>query len=364
LKSRQVPIVKESHRHRLVIERSFCEVLDLNLRSLDIFVQIADSGGMSPTARRMGLTQSAVSQMIANLELSLGVQLFDRHVRPIALTPAGIILLNKARALLVDARAAIKAAREPAAAALPKLNLCLIETIAGTIGPDLVKNIQGFAALWSVHAGLHSQHNRALLSREADIVLTPDALEDEPHVERHEILKELYFIALPKDFEGDAGSLARLAESYDLVRFSVRTMLGRQIERHLRRLRLEARGRVEFDNAEAVLAMVAGGLGWAILTPLCALLGNTFWPQVNFVPLPGPVLHRRLHVIARQGELGDIPRKIADAAALCLTRVLDERFENYPWIVSGCHIPGAEALRAAAARMPAPLRAAAPPSSS
>jgi DNA-binding transcriptional LysR family regulator len=358
--------VKESYRHRLAIERSFCETLDLNLRSLDIFVQIAESGGMSSTARRMGLTQSAVSQMIANLELSLGVQLFDRQVRPIALTPAGIILLNKARTLLIDARAAIHAAREPAAAAFPKLNLCLIETIAGTIGPDLVKNIQGFAALWSVHTGLHSQHNRALLSREADIVLTPDALEDEPNVERHEILKELYFVALPKEFEGDPASLAMLAESYDLVRFSPRTMLGRQIERHLRRLRLDARGRVEFDNADAVLAMVAGGLGWAILTPLCALLGLPFWPQVNFVPLPGPVLHRRLHVIARQGELGDIPRKIGVAAALCIRRVLDEHFEDYPWIVSGCHIPGTDAasLRAAAPRIQAPLRAAVRPSSS
>jgi DNA-binding transcriptional LysR family regulator len=358
--------VKESYRHRLAVERTFSEALDLNLRSLDVFVQIAESGGMSSTARRMGLTQSAVSQMIANLELSLGVQLFDRQVRPIALTPAGIILLNKARSLLIDARAAIKAVREPAAAAFPKLNLCLVETIAGAIGPDLVKNIQGFADLWSVHAGLHSQHNRALLSREADIVLTPDPLEDEPNVERHEILKELFFIALPKEFEGDAGSLAVLAESCDLVRFSARTMLGRQIERHLRRLRLEARGRVEFDNSDAVLAMVAGGLGWAILTPLCALLGRSFWPQVNFVPLPGPVLHRRLHVIARQGELGDIPKKIADAASLCMRRVLDERFEDYPWIASGCHVPGldAAAVRTAAPRTLAPLRAAARPSSS
>jgi DNA-binding transcriptional LysR family regulator len=358
--------VRESQRHRLAIERSFCEVLDLNLRSLDIFVQIAESGGMSTTARRMGLTQSAVSQMIANLELSLGVQLFDRQVRPIALTPAGVVLLNKARGLLLDARAAIKAAREPSAAAFPKLNLCLIETIAGTIGPDLVKNIQGFAVLWSVHAGLHSQHNRALLSREADIVLTPDPLEDEPNVERHEILKEVYFVALPKGFQGDGGSLAVLAESCDLVRFSARTMLGRQIERHLRRLRLEARGRVEFDNADAVLAMVAGGLGWAILTPLCALLGRAFWPQVSFMPLPGPQLHRRLHVIARQGELGEIPRKVADAATLCINRVLDEHFQDYPWIVSGCHIPGVDAapVRAAAPRMPAPLKAGARPSSS
>ncbi|MBI4723482.1 MAG: LysR family transcriptional regulator, partial [Rhodomicrobium sp.] len=211
--------MKDNQRYRLPTERHHSDALDLNLRSLDIFIQIAENGGMSSTARRMGLTQSAVSQMIANLELSLGVQLFDRHVRPIALTPSGIVLLEKSRGLLLAARDAIQSARQPAAAAFPRLNLCLVETIAGTIGPDLVKNIQEFADLWSVHAGLHSQHNRALLSREADIVLTPDPLEDEANLERYEILKEPFFIALPKDFPGEITSLAALAEERDFVRF-------------------------------------------------------------------------------------------------------------------------------------------------
>ncbi len=166
--------MKDSHRHRLAIEGPQCEKgIDLNLRSLDVFVQIADGGGMSSTARRMGLTQSAVSQMIANLEITLGVQVFDRQVRPMALTAAGIVLLDRARGLLATAHEAINSAREPAAAAFPKLNLCLASSLACTIGPDLVQNIQGLAALWSVQSGLHVRHHRALLAREADIVLTP-----------------------------------------------------------------------------------------------------------------------------------------------------------------------------------------------
>ena len=73
------------------------EILDLNLRSLDTFVQIAESGGMSSAARRMKLTQSAVSQIIQSLERARDVELFDRRVRPIALTPSGVILLEIAR---------------------------------------------------------------------------------------------------------------------------------------------------------------------------------------------------------------------------------------------------------------------------
>ena len=315
-------------------------MLDLNLRSLDIFVQIVETGGMSQTARRMGLTQSAVSQLIANLETSLGVQLFDRQLRPIALTPAGTVLLEKARGVLLAARDAIKSARQPATAAFPKLNLCLIETVAGTIGPALVKNIQGFAGSWSVHAGLHSQHSRALLNREADIVITPDPIEDQITVERHKILKEPYFLVLPKDYEGSIESLAELAGTHPFVRFSARTLLGRDIERHLRRLKVEAKGRVEFDSPDAIMAMVAGSLGWAIVTPLCALVGRQFWPEVRFEPMPGPALHRRLFTIARQGELGDIPAKVADAAAACIQGLQHTQFADYPWIIEGCEIPG------------------------
>lgn len=327
--------MKELQRHR-----PGSEVLDLNLRSLDTFVQIAESGGMSSAARRMKLTQSAVSQIIQSLERSLEVELFDRRVRPIALTPSGVLLLEKARGLLHATREAIRCVKEPGAKAFPKLNLCLVESITATIGPGFAKGMQGFADLWSVHSGLHSQHTQALLAREADILLTPDPMEEYPNIERYEILKEPYFIALPVDYTGEVGNLSALAAERDLIRFSARTMIGRQVERHLERLKAGTRGRLEFDSANAVLAMVTGGLGWAVLTPLCALLGRTFWSEVRFVPMPGPALHRQLYAVARQGEFGAVPKRIAEAAMERIRRSLHGNFAGHPWIIEGCTIPG------------------------
>lgn len=283
---------------------------------------------MSSTARRMGLTQSAVSQLIANLELSLGVQLFDRQVRPIALTPSGVILLERAREILLSARSAIQAARQPADAAFPRLTLCLPDTVAGTIGADLVASIRGFAAHWSIHAGLSSQHRKALLSREADIIISPQPIEDELHLEQYEILEEPFCLALPKRCAGPVTDLKALAEDLEFIRFSSRSLLGRQIERHLRRLNVEARGRVEFDTSDSVLAMVTADLGWALLTPLCALLAPGYWPLVRFEPMPEPTLYRKLFVIARKGELGHLPQKIADIAAAALTTVCDAKLRG------------------------------------
>jgi len=332
--------VSEVYRHRAISSRAPGDALDLNLRSIDVFVQIAETGGMSTTARRMGLTQSAVSQMIANLENSLGVQLFDRQVRPLALTPSGVILLERARGLLLSARDAINAARQPNAAALPKLNLCLVDTIAGTIGPDLVAGMQGSAVQWSIHAGLSSQHKLALLSREADIIISPDPLEDEANLERHEIVREPFVLVLPRHYIKPVASISALAGDLDFIRFSARSLLGRQVERHLRRLRTEAQGHVEFDSSASILAMVAAELGFAILTPLCAMLATGYWPLLRIAPMPEPTLFRRIYVIARQGELGELPRKIAEMSAAALRCVVDARLQGeLAWMRDDISIP-------------------------
>jgi DNA-binding transcriptional LysR family regulator len=334
-------LMMDRNRSRLPSNRARYDTVDLNLRSVNIFVQVVESGGISPAARQMGLTQSAVSQTIASLEQSLGVQLFDRDVRPMALTPSGTILLDKARGLLLSAREAIQAARQPTATTLPKLNICLVKTIAGTIGLDLVPKIQGFATQWSVQAGLPSYHSRALLTREADIVISSDPLEDEPNLERHLILREQLVIVQPKASAEKVDDLQKLASTSKLVRLSTRTTLGRQIERHLRRTRIETTSRVEFDAPEAVMAMVANNLGWSVLTPLVSLLGRSYWPKLVFAPLPGPAAAREIYVVAREKELGDVPRRIAEAAI----EALNEKFTNVlspccPWMKDKYHLPG------------------------
>ena len=59
---------------------------------------------MTQTARHLGMTQSAVSQTISKLELALGVRLFDRAMRPLALTPSGKLLLREGAQLIASAR--------------------------------------------------------------------------------------------------------------------------------------------------------------------------------------------------------------------------------------------------------------------
>jgi DNA-binding transcriptional LysR family regulator len=70
------------------------------LATLSSFVSVAESGSFSAAAEVLGLTQPAISQHIRALEARLGVRLFDRTTRKVALTEAGARYLDHARAIL------------------------------------------------------------------------------------------------------------------------------------------------------------------------------------------------------------------------------------------------------------------------
>lgn len=75
----------------------------MELRHLRTFVVIADAGGFSNAARRLHLTQPALSRQIRVLEHELGTRLFARGGRTVEVTEAGIDLLRHARTILADA---------------------------------------------------------------------------------------------------------------------------------------------------------------------------------------------------------------------------------------------------------------------
>lgn len=292
----------------------------VDLRSLDVFVAVIDAGGMTAAARRIGTTQSAVSQTIANLEGALGVQLVDRRVRPPKLTVPGGVLYDRAKSLLDAAQEAVEQARAPERHALPHLRVGLVDSFAATIGPHLIQSMRGAAVHWSVWSGLSPEHERSLLDREVDLIVAGDVMEDLEGLVRHHVLTEPFFLAVPKSYRGPTDDLTELARRLDLVRYSARSTFGRKVERHLRRIKVVPPRRFEFDTADAVIAMVGAGVGWCVTTPLCFLQGLAHARSVRCLPLPGPGFSRRLDMIARQHELGELVAEIVEAS----TQVIED----------------------------------------
>ena len=99
--------------------------MSLSLESLQLLVAAADSGSFSAAARRLGKAQSAVSTGIANLEIDLGLTLFDRSGRLPRLTAPGERMVAEARALLAQQAQLQALAAELAAGIEARLTLAI-----------------------------------------------------------------------------------------------------------------------------------------------------------------------------------------------------------------------------------------------
>jgi DNA-binding transcriptional LysR family regulator len=117
--------------------------MKLSLESLQLLVAAADSGSFSAAARGLGKAQSAVSMAIANLEIDLGLTLFDRSGRLPLLTLAGERMVAEARALLAQQGQLQAVAAELAAGVEARLTLAIDD---GSLLPWLAPVLEQLAA--------------------------------------------------------------------------------------------------------------------------------------------------------------------------------------------------------------------------
>jgi DNA-binding transcriptional LysR family regulator len=117
--------------------------MSISNEALATLLMVAEQGSFSAAARALGKRQSTISECIANLEIDLGVSLFDRRTRQPQLTAAGARLLPLAQQALAAQDQLQLQARALAAGSEPRLTLVLSDTFhTGTLEAAL----QAFAA--------------------------------------------------------------------------------------------------------------------------------------------------------------------------------------------------------------------------
>lgn len=80
---------------------------DENLRDLNAFVAVAAEGSFTRAAARLGVSQSALSQTVRNLEERLGIRLLNRTTRSVSPTEAGDRLLAQVTPALAQITAGL-----------------------------------------------------------------------------------------------------------------------------------------------------------------------------------------------------------------------------------------------------------------
>ena len=281
----------------------------IELRTLRVFMEVVTTRSMTAAAARLGLTQSAVSQAVRRLEGELGVDLMHRGQRPMSLTAAGEKLAREAVPLLRDASRLVHTIRDVNRTPAPEVRLGFVDSFASTAGPELIRELTREAARVVLWSGLAPSLGAALIAGEVDAIVTADALEDLDGLRRQVLWRESFVLLLPPHVphsRDGAAKLEALASELPLIRYSARSHTGLLIERHLRRLGIAAERRIEVDGSDALVAMVAAGIGWAITTPICLLQGTAHAAGVLAVPMPSPRFSRTLCLVSREDGPADL----------------------------------------------------------
>ena len=281
----------------------------MELTQLAAFAAVYEQGGFSAAAEQLHLTQPAVSKRVRQLEEALGVTLFDRVGRRVALTEAGRALLPRARRLLNDAREMRR----------------LVADLDGSVGGRLVMGT-------SHHIGLHRLPGplRRFTRRYPEVELDIRFMDSEAACHAVEIGDlELAIVTLPPEplprlrlepvwddplcfMVGRDHPLAGRGEVplAELVRLpavlpSRNTYTRGILERAVRAAGLELRLGMETNYLETLRMLAEAGLGWSLL-PATQLTGNLVALRV-----PGLELARRLGAVThRERSLSNAARRM------------------------------------------------------
>lgn len=117
----------------------------LRLRDLHVVFTVADCGSMAKAAESLRVTQSAVSQMIADVEQELGVRLFDRSRRGVEATIYGQALIRRGKAAFDELRLGIQEIDYLRNEGIGEIRIGCPETIAASVLPTAIDN---FSSRW------------------------------------------------------------------------------------------------------------------------------------------------------------------------------------------------------------------------
>ena len=278
----------------------------VTVRSFEIFAAVAERGSMTAAADQLGVSQSAVSQAVRALETTLGQTLFDRSLRPPALTLAGGAALQHAKGILDHARSLERVSSGEGGQALPLLRMGMANTFAVTVAPLLLEQVRHLARSWTISSGAGETRAEGLLERRVDLVITFDDAPARRDLLTLPIMSEPFCLVVPQAFRGKVERWEDLHAAGDMLRYGRHLHLNGQVEAYLAREGLELPARFRLDTVSAVIAMVAAGVGWSLVTPLSILSSASLTGRLRLLPIPGAALRRTLVVAGRPEDGGAI----------------------------------------------------------
>ncbi len=242
----------------------------MNLRRLEYFVAVATELHFGRAADKLHMAQPPLSQQIRALEEELGLSLFDRSTRKVALTAAGKVLLEQANRLLSTADSVERVMDDFRSGTAGTLRLGFVDSAAYEVMPRFVREYRQRWPLVDFELRMLSSDQQARALRAGDIDIgIGRTMGDGDQIEAAILLREPLYVAVYSDHP-----LANV-QSTQLRRLKNETVIGfdRTISptfhSELVAMFLDAgfayNPQIETTEYTSVLGLVAAGEGIAIV---------------------------------------------------------------------------------------------------
>ena len=303
------------------------EWLGLELRHLIAIKAVAEEGSFGRAAKRLGYTQSAVSQQIAVLERIVGQRLVYRPggPKPISLTEAGQLLLTHADGITARLRAAQADLSALSAGDAGPLRIGTYQSVGARVLPTLLRSFRGEWPKIDVSL-VESTDDRELLalieSGEVDLSFVVFPLRPGPF-DSVELMRDPYVLLVPKGSPlADRDRIPTLREIVELPLIGYRSCrTTEQVEERLRVAGRDPHVVFRSDDNYTVQGMVAAGIGVA-LVPLLTVDPSD--DRIVVVDLGDRVPARLIGVAWHRDRL----RTPAASAFVGAAEALCERFDS------------------------------------
>ncbi|MFC5065280.1 LysR family transcriptional regulator [Actinomycetospora atypica] len=240
----------------------------MEVRQLRYFVTVAHTRHFGRAAEQLHIAQSPLSQAIRQLESHLGTPLFERTTRRVDLTAAGEALLPEAVRILESVAAARDQVSRVAAGDLGSLRIGTTALATYRHVPGLVRRLkQELPGLFLTFRTemLTPALESALADHRIDLAVLRPPVRDES-LATHLLARERLVLAVPETMAADDPvDLATLAEHDFVVYSAPGSVVGAAADRACRAAGFVPRHTHEADQTSIVLALVAAGLGVALL---------------------------------------------------------------------------------------------------
>ena len=266
--------------------------LSVDLRHMRHFVAVAEELHFGRAAKRLNIAQPPLSQSIRRLEVDLGVVLFTRSRREVALTPAGHVFLREARSTLQQADIATKLVRRAAEHRA--------EVRVGFIGPALYRFLPSALAEFTrkfpeILVKLHDHPSpvqvEKLLAGDLDVAFASGTSRRCEDCQVLTVERAPLVAAIPSDWPLAAQTSVQLADLADKPFILPPPFKFDETSAEILSMFFKA-GFVptvtqESTHAHTTVSLVGAGLGYSLITAtavLTAQRGVTFRPIVEFGP--------------------------------------------------------------------------------